>query len=331
MGKHERDIVEEAERITAALISKRSLTLVQKRHPFLGVIKEFVFVINTEYGDIKSAEAIGNEYDSRGDIRLTLAGDREKFIELKFLEDGGNGTLANISQDALTSLGIYRCESWSDFRMRTGHRKKVIKSLNRFPYPSGAIVESDADKRIYEAASYLKQVVRAGTRTVENVCQELLDYPRCSQRQRLAASLILEIIKMDRESRLAYLSILRKSELNKDRLKKFAFLLLTGNHTQEILSGEMERDFALLSDNIDDYDIYYLYKKSLTVVKENHTLKLLEIFDTDICVDIKNDETSLIVCTLNNDGGRKGLIRVAYHWKNKFQGIQTPCLNIFGL
>jgi hypothetical protein len=133
---------------------------------------------------------------------------------------------------------------------------------------------------------------------------------------------------MDRASKIEYLSVLKNSKLNKDKLKKFTFLILTGSHTQKILNSEILKDFSSLKDNIDNYNVYYLYKRTLSIDKENNLDNLYKIFENDIGIEIKGNETNLIIYSL--DGNiRTDLIRVVYHWKNKFQGIETPCLNIF--
>jgi len=328
MGKHERDIVEEAEKIVAILVNGGDLSTEQKKHPFLGLIKKFVTLIKNEHRNIKIAKAIGNDYSTPGDICIELDNNKKRYIELKFLEKDGVGTLANISQNAMTSLGIFNCQSWQSFRKEIDHKQKVITLLNQFTYPFGKIKDSDPDFKISEAAEFLKEKINTGHRNVENVCQEHIDSPNSSENQKLISNLILKIIKMDRVFKIKYLSMLKNAELDKDKLKKFAFLVLTGSHTQEILNSEMLKDFSSLEKSIDNYDVYYLYKKTLSIDKEDNLNNLYKIFENDIGVEIKEDETNLIIYSL--DGSiRTDLIRVVYHWKNKFQGIETPCLNIF--
>lgn len=327
MGKHERGLVESAEIIVASLLNGDKLSSTQKKHPFLNLINDFVKLIKSEYKNIKSAEAIGNEYNSPGDILLTFNNGERKFLELKFLEKSGYGTLANISQDALTLLGVYDCESWSSFRKRTGHSVKVKKILNKFKYPFGSIKKDDPNSKIYEAAGYLKQVIKAGDRNVEGVCKEYLGSPKGLLKEKLASKIILEIIKMDKASRKKYLSILKKSKINKERLKKLVFLLLNGSHTQKILDTKIKQPLTFDGKN-KDYSIYYLYKETGSIVKEYGARELYEIPNNFFDIEIKNDETNLIVFLIDKKK-RINLIRVVFHWKNKFGGIQTPCLNVF--
>ncbi len=327
MGKHERSIVEEAEKIVAILINGNKLSLDQEKHPFLNIIKDFVKFIKNEYKNIENAKAIGNAYDSPGDIVLNFKNGQKRYLELKFLEKSGYGTLANISQDALTLLGIYDCESWSSFRKRTGHGREVKDILNKFKYPFGEIKESDSNSKIYKAAGYLKQVIEAGDRNVEGVCKEILASSTSSKNEKLASMLILDVIKMDKTSRKKYLSILKKSKIDKERLKKFVFLLLGGSHTQKILNVKIGQKLSLGSSD-KNYDVYYLYKETRQIAKEYGPEELYKIPSNFFSVEIKDDETNLVIFLLDKDK-RVNLIRVVFHWKNKFGGIQTPCLNIF--
>ena len=326
MGKHERAIVEEAEIIAAALINNKDLLSDQKKHPFLNLIKSFVKIIKTEYKNIDKALAVGNSYDSPGDVVLNLKDGGKRYLELKFLEKSGYGTLANISQDALTLLGIYNCESWSSFRKRTGHEREVKIILNQFKYPFGNIPGVAPSSKIHRAAGYLKSIISAGDRNVEGVCKEILLSSSSSKDEKLASQIIIDIIKMDKASRRKYLSILKKSQLNKERLKKFVILLLDGAHTQKILNVKMEQKLSLDDDK--NYDIYYLYKKTGEIVKEYGPEELYRVSRNYFDIEIKDDETNLVVYLLDKKK-RVNLIRVVFHWKNKFGGIQTPCLNVF--
>lgn len=326
MGKHERGVVEEAEEIAAILINGDKLTALQEKHQFINIIKEFSKLIYKEYKNIKKAQAVGNSYNSPGDILLHFKDGNKKYIELKFLEKSGYGTLANISQDALTLLNIWNCESWSAFRKRTGHRKEVRRLLNQFNYSFGTISESDSESKIYKAASHLKEVISAGDRNVEGVCKEVLSSSRASREEKLASKIIIDIIKMDKASRREYLSILSKSEVDKEKLKKFVILLLDGSHTQKILNVKMNKPLSL--DDNKNYDVYYLYKETGDIVKEYGPVDLYKISGKKFGVEIKNNETNLVIFLL--DGDKKiNLVRVVFHWKNKFGGIQTPCLNVF--
>jgi hypothetical protein len=326
MGKHERGIVEEAEVITSKLINRENLTKKEKSHPFISLIVKFVGIIKNNYKNIKIAKTIGNGYSTPGDLYLELNNGEEKYIELKFLEKTGKGTLANISQNALTSLGIIDAQSWQSFRDNNKHTENVVKMLNTYFLGK---VDSKKLSSVYKAASELKKKIKVGKRNTEKVCKEVLSSNDSSSEERKVSNLILKIIKFDRELKIKYLNILNNSQFNKERLKKFTFLVLTGCHKQEFLEEDMRKDFSLLSDKVNSYEVYYLYKETLEIKKETDLANLFKIFENDIDIEIKSDQTSLIVYTLLKNNIRKKLLRVVYHWKNKFQGIKTPCLNIF--
>ena len=94
----------------------------------MDVINKFIPIVKSNYKNIKKAVAVGNTYNSPGDVILHFNNGDKRYLELKFLEKSGYGTLANISQDALTLLGIYNCESWSCFRKELG----IIMKLEEF-------------------------------------------------------------------------------------------------------------------------------------------------------------------------------------------------------
>ena len=129
MGKPEREVVEKAEIIATRLINGEKITYNDALHPFFDIIREFAIEIRKKYPTIISAVHIGNSYDSRGDIKLKLPKKETRYIELKFL-DSGKGTLANISQDALTKLGIFNTISWSEFRKQKKHKQTLIRLMN---------------------------------------------------------------------------------------------------------------------------------------------------------------------------------------------------------
>ena len=64
-----KEVVEEAEEIAAVLINGDKLTAFRK-HPFDNIIREFSKLIHKEYKNIKKAQALGNSYNSPGDILL---------------------------------------------------------------------------------------------------------------------------------------------------------------------------------------------------------------------------------------------------------------------
>lgn len=327
MGKHEREIVQKAEKIAVKLINNEELSFEEKDHPFNKLNKKFVDIIKEKYPNIKKAEHLGNQYNTIGDICLILEDERTIFIELKYLKTGF-GTLCNISQNALTQLDIYNCESWSDFRKKRKHAQTVRNFLDQFDYPD-EIRDDKTKKSIYEKATYLKRIINPEGKDIEPLCEEIIkNGSQYSENKKLAARIILNIINFDRKIKLEYLSLLKNSYVNKEKLKRFCFLILTGTHTIRDLKENMNKDLEGLLEKTRNYKIYYLYKESLEIKEETNLNEYGKILRNDIEVRIKENQTSLIVYSLI-DNKREKIIRISFHWKNKFQGIQTPCLNIF--
>lgn len=325
MGKHERDIVEKAEKIIVKLINKSKLEKEEFKHPFLKLIYKFITHITNEYSDIEKAEHIGNKYNSLGDIKLKLKNGEIKYIELKFL-NGGKGTLANISQDSLTTLGIYDCESWSDFRKRNGHQEKICNFLNGFKYPNSSEFTLNKKNTIYNKAEYLKKIIGPKEKNIEKICKEIVTRPTGVSTQKIqAAKIILNIIDYDKKIRILYLDLLSSEKYNKKILKKFCILLIMGVHNNKELGNLIFQSNLKIPNN---YLTYYLYKNNLKIIKEDNTSLIKKILTNDIEIDIKKEQTNLVVNSVIKTN-KISIIRIVYHWKNKFQGIQTPCLNIF--
>lgn len=327
MGKHERGIAEDAEIILALLINGETPSDVQTKHPFFSLLFMTAESIKEEHKNIKKAIPVGNTYDTPGDVMVILQNDQKIYIELKCLRNTGSGTLANISQDAMTLLGIYKCQSWSVFRKEKEHRNQVIEILNRITYPFGKIKQTDSDAKISKAADFLKKVIEAGNNGVETICRDILASGASDTEQKEISNVILDIIAMDKEIRRQYLLLLKKTAINKENLKKFVILLLRGIHTQKDLSNAMDLRYDILEKINSNYEIYYLYKNTGKIKKDSFIKSLINIPAERFDVEIKDGETNLVVFEKN--GERHNLIRIVYHWKNKFAGIETPCLNIF--
>lgn len=327
MGKPERELAEKAERIITKLINGEQLSKDEMTHPFFVILEEFSIEIRRKYPEIISAYHIGNTYENRGDIKLMLPAKVEKYLELKFV-DSGKGTLANISQDALTNLGIFDVISWSDFRERNNHRKTIIELMNRISFLGKPLKITDPDASIYARADQFKQFISSGTRSAEQYCAEILSSSRSSTQQKAVASVILDIVTFDKKVRYDYIKLLSNSSFNEEKLKKFVFLLLNGYHTQTDLSENMEKTVAQLTVGDNGYEVYYLYKDSQGIQSEN-LRSTLDIFKKKLKFDFDQNEKTSIVVSSGLGSSKINYIRIAFHWKNKFAGIQTPCLNIF--
>ena len=122
-----------------------------------------------------------------------------------------------------------------------------------------------------------------------------------------------QIEELARQDKIDYLNYLQTLPLNIDFLQIFTRNMFNGTHTIGNYSFDiLEKDDSIL------YTCYYLTKTDFCYI-ENEVNNIENL-------DIKflKDTTGFLITTNN-----KPLIRVAFHWKNIFQGIATPCLNIF--
>ena len=117
---------------------------------------------------------------------------------------------------------------------------------------------------------------------------------------------------------------------NEDNLKKFVLLIMLGRHTgaffEKFKKNSAEEVFLKIPDN---YFVFYVNKNTQEIkTLDNMRTKLKTILENKIITEFPNNETNTIVCSIINKKKEK-LLRIVFHWKNKFQGIETPCLNIF--
>jgi hypothetical protein len=328
MGKAERESVEKAEIIICKLLNKKTLSDTEKRHPLFGLCQKFCQTLWDDFGTKIRAQHIGNDYNTPGDIKLLVGDTREIFVEIKFLQHKGDtGTLANISLDALTDHAIIRAESRSDFMKRNGHYERVVAEMRKVPgfekIPTGFTQTS-----VYDIAGQFKEIMGAGDNSVEKVAKKIL-IDRTSDPMRIrVARAVLNIIQFDHDERIEYINILKKASgtIDKNKLKRFTLLLLSGSHTHDAIEKGMETPIEeWLGRN--NYEIYYLYKDCNNIVR-NDKIALAALADCEYDIDFKNQQLNIMIYRISN-GEKKNTLRLVLHWKNKFQGIQTPCLNVF--
>lgn len=295
MGKHERSNVESAEKMVVELLNGK---LIPKNHPeYRRIINVYNYIIK-KYPNIKYAEHIGNNYDTIGDIlikikkiRLFLTTMEEIYIELKFLK-GGKGTLANISQDGLTKYNIFDGISWSEYRKKYNQKENIEKILDEYSYPKELSFEN---KGRYIRDNENKTTIKIRER----------------------------IVKYDREIKQEYIKYLETLNYDKENLKKFVLLLLFGRHTEKMITEGMKKNINQIINKKIKYEIYYIYESKI-IEKEYSEIK--KILDEDLNIEFKEDETNIIIRTNKT---KTNILRIVFHWKNVFQGIETPCLNIF--
>jgi hypothetical protein len=288
--------------------------------------------IKNDFPGIQTASHVGDTYADPGDVKLNLDTGGVVYLELKFVSQG-KGTRANIGQDSLTDYQLFEPDtvSWSRFRRMNNHEKWVMGLLDRFTkYPSHC--KRGTLKLIMEMkASYLKkEVLGIKTGNIGPIIKKTLSSILAGEDEKLAAEIIDEIMRRDREEKIRYIEYLRSRRQNPDNIKKFTFLILAGAHTHKA----MNRMWSLPLDKIIDmlrtgaYYVYYVEKKTLSVYREDLSRKLAVLMDKTLKIYFNEGQTNVIIGY--EDGERLvKILRIVFHWKNIFQGIKTPCLNVF--
>jgi hypothetical protein len=188
---------------------------------------------------------------------------------------------------------------------------------------------SEKEKR----ARYLRDLLRPKSgEAVETAVMRALTSPDPKIKE--ATRIVGEILELARLDKLKYLEHLKTLEQDPEAIRKFSILILLGVHKEDV----MERAYSYFDHFIGSllkgnfvYRTYYVRKRDCEVCVEDLTSligKLLKI--KDFRITFPENETNCIIEFLDPDSGEwRRLLRVVFHWKNVFQGIATPCLNIF--
>lgn len=316
MGKHERKDIELMEKsVVRVLMSKKPL--ITPAHKWYGHMLGFVRFIRNNYSGFKKVEHIGNKYSGlRGDIKIYKKDGSVEYIELKASEtEFGKGTLANISQNAITEYSLVNSKrrkkilSWSEFRKWRNFRDFVEKLLDEYEYPRKFNFE--------EKARYIREKAKSG--------------------DKIAIIVKKYISKLAKQNKKGYINYIRQFQVNEENLKKFLFCMLNGIHVKkDILSfmnktkiENLKRSTALIT------TLYGNIKKGeIIIAKEKNKMGILlsnyENFNFTFPEETQDTVYTYISCT--RQGKAKKEVRIlglVYHWKNIFQGIKTPCINVF--
>ncbi|MDB2240456.1 hypothetical protein PM035_12560 [Halorubrum ezzemoulense] len=329
MGKHERGWVEATEKLTAQLANgaEPDADLEERGRPDLG--EALADRLRSDFPDLTAVRHAGNSYDSLGDL-IVESPDGETFVEAKFVASGG--TRANLGQDTLTQFGLFEdATAWSDFREKIGFpedREALLREFDGYP---DDVRDWSYKSAVYDRAKHLKNVldVSRGQNTGSRADEVLADSD-ATEGEREAARIVNAILDLDREEKLAYFDHLREAEQNPRNVETFAHLIVCGYHTADALEAHFDDDLEEIKRLLeaDAYRLYEVNRNSGTVSVENPS-ELLAGFDwRDTRVEIPEDGTSVSVVT-GPPGDRRRVLNIAYNWKNKFQGIQTPSMNVF--
>lgn len=315
MGKHERQLIEGAEKIIVKILNSQKINNFDRKNRWLRHVLSIAEKIKQDFLNITLARHLGNRYDDTGDI-LIISNEEEIFIEVKMSDTKlGIGTKANISQNALTEnhLFVGKTKSWSKFRQGKKHEKWVVDYLNQFGrYPKDILEINNPVSQKEEKARYLRGLK--------------------GKKNKVAIKILDAVRARDKKEKMEYLNYLSKREQHEEMVRRFLVLIILGIHRKEVLAGLINNnDFFEEAQNL---FIYYanISKDQITVRRENAGRKVKEIikeFSGFKIVFPKGVTHCKIIGTKAKS--QRPLLQIVFHWKNIAQGIKTPCLNIFDL
>jgi len=314
MGKYERKDIELMEKSVVNLLCGKN-PLIKPGTKWFRHMLAFVNYIKKSYSHSRHVRHVGNRYGVlRGDIEITTQKNKRIFIELKASESrSGKGTLANISQNSLTLYGLIGKKdgkkplSWSKFRRKVSFKRRAEDLLNSYSYPETL--------GFYEKARYMREKAKIGDKKALRI-----------------KKLIMILAKQDKKN---YLNYIRHFPVKEANLKKFVFCMLNGIHTQkEILSFLERKKLDSLKTRAPIITLYANLKDDKVVVsrEENMNEDILKNsvnLKFDFPEKLANKVYAYVVVYDKKKRKSRKLLGLIYHWKNIFQGIKTPCINVF--
>ena len=315
MGKHERQLIEKAEKIIVKILKAKKLNDSDKKNHWINHAIAIAKELRKDFKKIDSVKHLGNRYDNTGDISLISKG-KKFFLEIKMSDKkAGIGTMANISQNALTDNYLFEgnIESWSEFRENKKHDIWVNNFLDRYNnYPKIITRIRNTVKKKEEKARYLRELSKKGNKKAKTILDS--------------------IQKKDKEEKIDYLCYLNAQKQRTEIIKRFFILTALGIHNQKIVNDLINNKEVLKETQ--NLIVYYanIYKGNIVTKKENvgeRVAKIIKKYSKFKIIFPKD----LTHCKIIGIRGKisESLLQIVFHWKNIAQGIKTPCLNIFDL
>lgn len=327
MSRDNRTAIEVAEIIVVDLINQEEIRDDQRENEWIEHCYAIANEISNTYNNIELAEHIGNTYNNNeiGDIKIRLNGSSEWiYIELKMSRSSrGRGTAANISQNALTNSNLFEgndIRSWSDFREENDFKASIISEINRYTnYPeelSGIVKKGEHLKIIF-------QQLTQNTQDISVIASDYIDDPNVGE----IARIINDIVNIAKNDKLDYIQYLRNFNQNMESIIKFTIAILIGYHTIVQLNYILSIPYQEIYNLLERYYVYYTNIRDDNVVVTIEELGTLvrNILSDDLRIHFPENQTNCIIQTVDGTN----ILRISFHWKNHFQGILNPCLNIF--
>lgn len=328
LGKFERGEAEKLEKEVVKLLNGDHLLQA------LDYSRALADRIKEDFKNIEKAEFIGRTYSEPGNIKVYLKDKKVVYIELKFLTSG-KGTKANIGQNALTELGLFNDGNvigWEKFRKDKKFDEKVLEYLESFKDYDLTTLSRYKGNEKEKKARYLRDLLapKSGESIEKAIERSSMNF---DAKKKKAAEIVEKILKLAEKDKLDYIAYLKRLKQNKENIKKFTILILLGIHKERNIKKFMEK-FDELINSLNNrnfiYVIYYVYKSG-EISSEDLTDKVNNLVKAkDFEIEFPNNETNIIIKFKDpGTGNWKRVLRIVLNWKNVFQGIATPCLNIF--
>lgn len=268
------------------------------------VIDTAVDYLYDAYGNqIRDLEQVGNTYNSVGDVQLFFE-DGHLFFEIKDLNNPtGNGTLANVGV-GIFNIIMQDLESWTKYEENQGLKRRRMEIASQF---SGKDFKRMKD--YYHTCGIIRDQAESGCVLASKIKHGIEELAKYGKRQYIDNYL------------LSYIESYRKTNSDfESQLEKLLKVLLNGVHRASMIKKELKS-----ANKMDDfYKIMYLRAQKTGNID-------IEVVNPSKCIlggikDIRQNTSDGTAIVIETDFY---IFTFALHYKNKFQGAQTPCINIF--
>ena len=318
------------------------------------LLKKFTTNPRLSQSILLSTDFVGNSHNTMGDIHVNFRDangeDLQISEELKF---GENDTLANLSTSILTESGIFgdgTLASFNDFLKNTNHVNDVKDFFEKLYQVSPEFkqafdekftgwdqIKKDSTKDIHSLSTMAKHILFAGEKksvNVEKYAKDMIESGSGTTDQLATAATILKITELAAKNRTGYMDTLKTATFDNNKAATFAALLLTGElHKSDHLISEIKTksvanilpknyDYSFITNQNGKTNLKYStnYRKALALINKPGT-KVEAVF--------QDDQQQFKFVAKGADGTVQNLFAVSVYWKNGFQGIATPAMNIF--
>lgn len=254
--------------------------------------------LKRKYPDYEAVH-VGKTHSVNGDIQLLKQSDTGallvKTIELKFVKKTKKGTLANLGQDFLYRNNVFDL-SWKEHSKDFNLQEKIIDIMKKYGYANKSI---STQKAFTEEGRRIREDAKKGD-MYAMICKD-------------------EIIKLANSEKMKFLE--KVDYVSKEDLKLFYINMIFGNH--RINSYDKDISKHIETNNVDgQIEIYYLNLNDGSVATEDSELEGLisEHFDMEHTI-----ENACVTITYK----REPIMRISLNYKNVFQGIKNPAINVF--